>query len=285
MKRYNQYIILLLLVLFLTGCKAEKEKEGEAKIEKKDKAPSSISDFSQGLQEILNYVEEIEKILDDSDIKMNEEKIKEAKKNREDEKSPKKEEEKDEDKEKDEEMQEEKEKSNKILEIWTDMDKKIEDIHNKWNLYGVEGIKKGISINEKDKLEERLNSLTKAIEERNITNIYEYGSQTMLELEFVFQLYKDEIKGSTNKIKYYTYQSYLKAMEGRNTQAQNLLDDLSQDLNQIRTKLEKDEEKIKVIDRLKLSIDSMKVGLKEKSPKLYRIKKDIIIKNINELEK
>ena len=283
MKRYNKYIVLLLLFLFLTGCKAEKEKE--AKIEKKDKAPSSISDFSQGLQEILSDAEEIERVLDDSDIKMNEEKFKEAKKDKEDDNNSKKEEDKEKDKEKDEEMQAEKEKTNKLLEIWTDMDKKIEDIHNKWDLYGVDAMKKGISINEKEKLEEKLNSLTKAIEERNIINVYEYGSQTMFELQPLFQLYKDEIKGSTNKIRYYTYQSYLKAMEGRNTQAQNLLEDLSQDLNEIRTKLEKDEDKVKILDRLKLSVDSMKVGLKEKSLKLYRIKKDIIIKNINELEK
>lgn len=282
MKRYKGYIVLILIVLFLTGCKSEKEKE--TKIEKKDKAPSSISDFSGGLQDILNDVEEIEKILDDSDIKMNEEKIKEDNKDKSNSKKSKNEE-TDTDKDEDEKKDQEKEKEKKLLEIWTNIDKKIENIHNKWDLYGVEGIKKGISINDKDKIEGKLNSLTKAIEERNITNIYEYGSQTMLELEPIFLLYKDEIKGNTNKIKYYTYQSYLKAMEGRSTQAQQLLDVLSQDLNQIRTKLEKDEDKIKILDRLKLSVDSMKVGLKEKSPKLYRIKKDIIIKNINELEK
>ena len=107
----------------------------------------------------------------------------------------------------------------------------------------------------------------------------------MLELEPIFNLYKDEIKGSTSKIKYYTYQSYLNAMEGRKTKGQNLLEDLTGDLNQIRTKLEKDEEKIKLLDKLNLSIESMKQALREDSIKLYRIKKDIIIKNISELEK
>lgn len=283
MKKYKKYIILLLFITCLTGCKSVKEKETQ--IQKKDKAPSSISDFSEGLQEILNDVEEIEKVIDDTDIKMNEEKIKEDDMKEKSNSKKDKDEETEEDKDEDEDKQEEKDKEKRILEIWVKMDKKIENIHSKWDLYGIDGMKKGISSNTRDKLEEQLNSLTKAIEERNIINIYEYGSQTMLELEPIFQLYKDEIKGNTNKLKYYIYQSYLKAMEGRNTQAQSLLKDLGQDLDQIRTKLEKDEEKIKVLDRLKLSIDSMKAGLKENSPKLYRIKKEIIIKNINELEK
>ena len=74
MKKYKQYIVLLLIILFLTGCKSGKEKEGE--IQKKEKAPSSLSDFSQGLQDILNDVEKVEKILDGTDIEMDEEKVK-----------------------------------------------------------------------------------------------------------------------------------------------------------------------------------------------------------------
>lgn len=280
MKRYRGYIILFLVILFLTGCKSEKQKETQ--IEKKDKAPSSLSDFSQGLQETLNDVEQIEKILDGTDIEMNEENDNKDKSNSEKGKNEEKDEGKEEEKgqEKDKE-----EKENKLLENWTNIDKNIENLHGKWDLYGIERKEKGISTSIREELEERLNSLTKAIEERDIINIYEYGSQTMLELEPVFNLYKDEIKGNTNKIKYYTYQSYLNVMEGRKTKAQNLLEDLTGDLNQIRTKLDKDEEKIKMLDKLNLSIESMKVALREDSVKLYRIKKDIIIKNINEIEK
>ena len=189
------------------------------------------------------------------------------------------------DKGKDQEKDKEKEKENKLQETWTNIDKKIDAIHNQWDLYGVEGIKMGISMNIKDELEESLNSLTRAIEEKNITDIYENASQTMLGLEPVFHFYKDEIKGNTNKIKYYTYQSYLNAMNGKKTKAQDLLEDLVEQLNVIRTKLENDEEKIKILDRLNVSIESMKFALKEDSIKLYRIKKDLIIKNINELEK
>lgn len=276
LKNFKQYISLILIVLLLTGCKPENNKTTE--IQKKDKAPSSISDFSQGLQGILNEIEKIEKILDDSDIKMNEEKIKNNTNS---------------DKENNEEKEGEKQKKtsieekkqNKLLEIWIEIDKNIEDIHNKWNLYGVEGMRKGIGLNPKDKLEEKLNLLTKAIEERDIINIYQYGSLTMLKLEPIFNLYKDEIKGNTNKIKYYIYQSYLNAMEGKSIKAQTLLEELDESLNQTRVKLEKDDEKIKIFDRLKLSIESMKIGLKENSPKIYRIKKEIIIRNINELEK
>lgn len=273
MKKHRGYIILFLVILLLTGCKSEKEKKD--KIQKKDKAPSSLSDFSQGIQEILNDVEKIEKIIDGTDIKVKEEKDKK------DDNKDKSNSEKGNDQGKDEE----KEKENKLLETWTNIDKKLEEIHEQWDLYGVEGIKMGISVNIKEELEDSLNSLTKAVEEKDITDIYESGSQTMLGLEPVFNFYKDEIKGNTNKIKYYTYQSYLNAINGKNTKAQGLLEDLVGELNKIRTKVENDEEKIKILNRLNISIENMSFALKEDSIKLYRIKKDIIIKNINELEK
>lgn len=273
MKTHRGYIILFIVILLLTGCKSNKEKED--KIQKKDKAPSSLSDFSQGIQEILYDVEEIEKILDGADMEMNEEK--DQKDDNKDKSKP--------ENGKEEEKDKEKEKENKLQQTWTNIDTKIDAIHNQWDLYGVEGIKMGISMNIKDELEESLNSLTRAIEEKDITGIYENASQTMLGLEPVFHFYKDEIKGNTNKIKYYTYQSYLNAMNGKKTKAQDLLEDLVEQLNVIRTKLENDEEKIKILDRLNVSIESMKFALKEDSIKLYRIKKDLIIKNINELEK
>lgn len=285
MKNFKIYIILLFIILFLTGCKAEKKQT--SKIQKKDRAPSSLSDISQGIQDILKEIEDIEKNLDGTDIKNNETKNKEKEeqqdqnedKNNKDETNAKEDEKKD--KNKDKVLN----RDDKLIDIWIKIDKKTEDIHNKWNLYEVEGIKKGISMEITDKLEGSLNSLTKSIEERNIANIYDYGSQSMLAISPIFHMYMDEIKGNINKIKYFVYQSYLKAVEGKNKEAWGLLENLGEDINQIRLKLEKDEEKIKILDKSNLSIGDMQKALKEKSIKLYRIKKDIIIKNLDELGK
>lgn len=265
------------------------EKKEETKIQKKDKAPSSLIELSKGLQNILNDLEKIEKVLDDTDIEENENKVKEEKNKEKIKDNEAEEESKGEDKEKKENKEENKEKEEvsikeiKLLELWINLDKKIEEIHDKWNLYEIEGVKKGIDIDERERFKGSLNLLTKSIEERNIRNIYNNGSEGMLRLSPMFGMYKDEIKGSINKIKYYTYQSYLKAVEGLNREAQNLLEDLSEDINQIRQKLDKDEEKIKILDKTNLSIGDMQKALKENSIKLYRIKKDIIIKNLDEL--
>lgn len=277
-------MLCFLIILIGTGCKMEKKQT--SKIEKKEKAPSSLSEISQGLQDLLKDVEEIEKILDGTSIEQKESQMKEEEAAKQEKAKEGKDEEdtksKDEEKEQ-KDKPENSNKDNKLIEVWINIDKKIEEIHNKWNLYEVEGIKKGIDVNGREELEEALNSLTKSIEERNIVNIYYHGSESMLQLSPIFNIYKDEIKGNINKIKSFVYQSYLKAIEGRRRDAENLLKDLGEDINQIRVKIEEEEEKIKILDKTNLSIEDMKKSLNENSIQLYRIKKDIIIKNLDEL--
>lgn len=261
------------------------EKKSETKIQKKDKAPAALTEFSQGLQYILKEVESIEKILDGTDIEENENKLKEEEKKKEKSENSGKDngDSKDEEKNKENNKSETSIKDLSLLDTWINVDKKIEEIHNKWNLYEVEGVEKGIGIETREKLEEGLNSLTKSIEDRNILEIYDYGSQTMLGSSHIFNMYKDETKGNIDKIRYHVYQSYLKSIKGRNQEGIDLLEDLEEDIGQIRLKLGEDEKKIKILDKTNLSIGDMKKALKENSIKLYRIKKDIIIKNLDEL--
>lgn len=255
------------------------KKSQETKVNKKDKAPSSLSELSEGLQKLLKDTEEIEKILDGTSIEVNESKMKKEEKSGEDSGEGKD----GESKPKDDSDKGEQIKDEKLLETWINIDKEIENIHNKWNLYEVEGVKKGIDIDKRDGLGESLNALTKSIEDRTIGDIYDYASQSMLKLSPIFNMYKDEIKGNINKIRYFVYQGYLKGVEGRNKEAQDLLKGLEDDISQIRTKLQEDEEKIKLLDKTKLSIDDMEKALEENSVQLYRIKKDIVIKNLDEL--
>lgn len=281
----------------LTGCKLQKNQS--VKIQKKDKAPDSLGDVSKGLQDILSNLEEIEKILDGTYIE--EEKPKEEKKdsgssntnqsqgsnqNSGNQDSNKSEQSSGEKKDtEDKEKKKAEEKADKLLKTWQKIDKKIEDIHKKWNEYELEGLKKGITTERTDKFEESINALTKSIESRNIKEIYDYGSQSMLALGPIFELYKDEIAGEINRIKYATYQSYLNAIEEKDNEALDILKNSEEEINKIRLKIEKDTSKIKVLDKVNMSIVDMRKSLKEKSIKLYRIKKDVIIKNLEELGK
>lgn len=281
----------------LTGCKLQKNQS--VKIQKKDKAPDSLGDVSKGLQDILSNLEEIEKILDGTYIE--EEKPKEEKKdsgssntsqsqgsnqnsgNQDSNNSGKTN--SDIKTIEDKEKKKAEEKADKLLKTWQKIDKKIEDIHKKWNEYELEGLKKGITTERTDKFEESINALTKSIESRNIKEIYDYGSQSMLALGPIFELYKDEIAGEINRIKYATYQSYLNAIEEKDNEALDILKNSEEEINKIRLKIEKDTSKIKVLDKVNMSIVDMRKSLKEKSIKLYRIKKDVIIKNLEELGK
>jgi len=226
---------------------------------KKDKAPDSLGDVGKGIQDILSNTEKVEKIMDGSYLE-------EGEKKKEDKNT--------------EENNEE-----KLLDTWKEIDKRIENVHEKWNGYEVEGVKKGLTSDRENKFEESLNFLTRSIEERKIKEIFDYGSKTMLYLGPIFELYRDELFAEINMIKHSVYQSYLKAMDGKEAEATDLLKNLDEYTNKIRLKLEKDDSKIKVLEKVSLAIEDMRKSLKESSIKLHRIKMDILIKNLEELGK
>lgn len=162
---------------------------------------------------------------------------------------------------------------------------KIEEIHQQWNGYVGEGRKKGVSADNLEKFSNSLNLLTKAIENKNVADIYDYGSQSMSNLSPAFELYKDEVLGEINKIKNATYQSYLKFLEDKTTQASRILADGKEEISKLRLKLKDDEKKIKSLDKVGISLEEMEKSIKEDSLKLIRIKMDIVLKSLGDLEK
>jgi hypothetical protein len=172
-----------------------------------------------------------------------------------------------------------------LLEEWKKIDKELENAHRMWNSFEVEGMKKGVTKERADKFEDNLNFLTTAIEKRNIIDIYDYGSQSMSNLGPMYDLYRDEIRGEIGRIKHAAYQSYLRAAQGRIEESVVLLNGTEEYINIIRQKVGTNNAKIKSLDKVALSIGDMKNSLKDNSIKLFRIKRDIIIKNLEDLEK
>lgn len=285
MKKIKLLFYILFILAILSGCKNIKIQS--EKFEKMEKAPSSLQDISKGLQDILNYTETIEQILDGTYIMEEPKEDKEEDKKEEEKKEEEKKEEdnKEEDKKQTEEEKEQKKKQEKYKKTWETIDNKLEELHEKWNEYQGEGMKKGVTTEKIEKFTNSLNLLTKSIENKNVKDIFNFGSRSMLNIAPYFELYKDEIKGELNKIKYAAYQSYLNGIEGRNEEAIKFLNDGGEEISKIRLKLKKDDSKIKTLDKVSTSLDDMKIALKENSIKLTRIKKDIIIKNVEELGK
>ncbi|MDR7857745.1 MAG: hypothetical protein RIN63_14250 [Tissierella sp.] len=276
-------------------------KNQATKLKKKDKAPDSLGKLSDSLQGILKETEIIESILDgtDEEVKKAElEKAKEQEKvklegnmgekkeggnssskqgssqssnqstdtNKKGEKKPK-------------------DKEEKLLSTWESLNKKIEETHKKWNDYESEGIKKGINQNSTQKFKDSINALTKSVEEKNILGIYDYTSQSMVNLAPILEVYKDEIWGEINRVKSAVYKSYAKAIVGKYEEAQEQLKNLEEVANKTRLKIEDDNKKIQSLEKVNLSIEAMRQSLEEKSITLTRIKKDIVIKNLDELGK
>lgn len=300
-------ILLLILILLLTNCTINKN---DTKLKKKDRAPDSISDVSDNIQDILKNTEKIEMILDGTYIEKEEKKEKkeEEKKTEEGDESGesddignKSEESKDPESEKQNEASKEEKKPDKAMEskteeeekdkinedlkkFWEKTEDKLQDVHEKWNDFEAEGTKKGMTREDADDFSNSLNDLTKSIEEKNIANIYDFGAECFLNLSSIFNIYKDEIKGEINKIKYSVYKSYLMGVGKKNNKAETILEDGEKSISLIRSKTkEEDEEKLKSLEKLNLSILDMKKSLSKDSIKLIRIKKDIIIKNLEEL--
>lgn len=316
MKRLFVYV--LAISMFIFGCTFENE---EKKFKKKEIAPKSLGEVSDGIASILKHTENIEKIIDqtyiekiDEEKKENDDKKDENKKDEEkkEEQEDKQEEEQKQEEEKDQgnnekqdsaegkednnpkksleeeevENKEEREqllKNKKLEEKWEKIYEKIETVHEKWNSYESEGIKKGISVDKLDVFRNNLNKLTKSIEAKNFMEVYDFGSQALDNLEPLFGIYKDEIKGDVNKLKYSIYRSYLLSLKDKRQEAIIILKKTEDTINSIRIKLGEDKDKTELLKKTSISINDMRKALKEDSTRLNRIKRDIGIKNLEEL--
>jgi uncharacterized protein Usg len=84
--------------------------------------------------------------------------------------------------------------------------------------------------------------LTKAVENKNIIEIYDSASNSYLNLKPFYDLYQDEISGDIYTIRYAANQAYLKAVQGDLEGAINLLNGREENINKIRLKQEEDED-------------------------------------------
>ncbi|HSH35582.1 hypothetical protein, partial [Schnuerera sp.] len=168
---------------------------------------------------------------------------------------------------------------------WREIDSNLEKIHKDWNDYEVESVKKGGNPDQGKEFKKALNSFTKTVENRQITDIVDAGSKAINFLAPFFELYKDEINGDLSRISYFTYQAFLNAREKDIKTADKLINEAVEHSGRIRQKLDKDkdEDKIKDLDKLSLAISDMKLALNENSIKLLEIKRDITLKNIKAL--
>lgn len=296
LKGYKVVFIYVILLCILVGCTGN---ENQSKIETKDKAPNSLADLAAGIDEILSTVGNIERLMLELPVtgKENESKNKPLNEESEDTESPvgqtssggqdnqtgggsSSTESKGGSSDK---QEEEKKKEEETKKLWEEISKKLDEIHPLWNSFEVEGAKKGATKEMGDRFESNFNKMTKAIESKDVVEIYNSGAESFSSLKPLFDLYIDEIGGDMSFVKYSAYKAYTKTLEGNNGEAAKLLTGREENINKIRLKMKEEKEKEQV-EKIKMALDDFKNSLSEKSRMLNMIKKDVIIQNLKELE-
>lgn len=303
LRKIDLYILVIFILFLLAGCRSRNSQE--VKLEKKEMAPPTLVSVARKIQEILTTAEEVEKLIDGTYLEeksLREERQKSDQSrsssektssqgssgegqggnqnqetNQGNENKPESLEEKN--------KEEEEKRQEKIIQNWQSMSKKIKSVHEDWNSYETEEKKGSISLEKIDQFRNSINNLTKSIEEKDVMKVYEYGSQSFLNLSPMFDLYKDDLGGEVNKIKHGVYLAYLRFVEDRILQGTNILKQLENSINNIKLKIGEDKDKIKIVDKINAAIEDMEKAMKEDSLKLIRIKRDIIIDNLMDLEK
>ena len=175
-------------------------------------------------------------------------------------------------------------KEEKSNQTWNDIEKSLEELYQNLLSYENEAIKKGVSQERIVQLKDAINKLVKAVEERNVVNIYDFGSQSLLYLKPFYDLYKDDHRGEICELKYHIYQYYLKAITGDKEGARAQLSSKDENINRIRILVGEDDKKIKELDKVSTSLDSIGISLDENSKRVLILEKDTLIKNLESLE-
>jgi len=300
LKKDKVILIYVFLLFLLIGCKKE---QNPSDFKPKDKAPESLTKLSTGIDDILKSVSDIERLTLNIELPQKEETEGSPQKQNTNEtssggaqgeqkqqgqvgqssggeQSGGSQESKGQESDKSKETL----KQEQIKQSWDDIQKKLDEIHPQWNAFEAEGQKKGATKEAGDKFETAFNKMTKAVEDKKIIEIYDYASQSLLNLKPLFDLYLDEVGGDISILKYAAYQGYTKALLGDIEGASKVLSDREENINKIRLKMTKEEEK-QAVEKVSLSLVDFKDSLAENSRMLFMIKKDIIIENLKALEK
>ncbi|HHV46539.1 MAG TPA: hypothetical protein GXX53_06545 [Tissierellia bacterium] len=288
-------IYAIIITTLLTACVNPSEKS--SKISKKDKAPETLTKVSEGIDEIFKSVDSIMEI-----AKLSESEY-QALRTQKDKKKEKSQQgyqssgggQEGEGNQGDgqgqsgqggQQQQQEQEdimtKDEEIFLKWREVDKKLEEIHTSWNQYEAENKEKGATQQKGEELKTNLNDFTVAVANREIRDIIDAGSKVHNSLAVFFDMYKDEISGDLSRVKYSAYRAYLYAQEGNIEEASKLLTSAEEHISRVRKNLEED--KVKDLEKLSLSIADMKLALNKNNMELLKIKLDIIVENIKVLK-
>lgn len=304
MNRKNKISICIFVLIILVGCKSKSYNKEILK--KKEIAPKSLQKLSKEIGSIMDHIGDIEKIDLDIDQDGKKEKNKEEDQSAQDQSgqqsgqdqssgqkggeqgsntsSQESKRSSDKGEKPEDKLAKEEIKDKKIETKWKQIDKKLETLYFLWNEYEVKGVKKGATAEKSEEVEDALNKLTKGIEDREVFTVYNHGSRSLKALKPYYDLYKDEVGGEVLSLKYKVYQFYINGVKGSQNTAKMYIENSEEDINKIRLKWENKKDKKENIDKISFGFKNLSNALTEDSRRLFILKKDVLIKNLNSLE-
>lgn len=167
---------------------------------------------------------------------------------------------------------------NSIDDIWFEVDNRLSDVHNKWNLIERELIKVNANEESIKKYEAMFDECTLAIKERDRLVSLNYLNGLTYKLAEFRRYFKDKVPSDVMKITAHNRQVILLAYEDKYDEALKETEKIKELLNAVRNKLiERNAED--VIEKMELSIDDLEGELKAQNFYLTQLKTAVVIKN------
>lgn len=281
-------LIFSLILSIITSCKSQEEKPKPPE-EKKDEIPKGLTSIEEKTEEVLEKIEKLQEEIKKPPEPKKEEKEKEESKEKEDkqqegeEEGGGKEEEKSKNGEEGSDKEKDMTKEEKIKKMREEITKNVEGIHSTWNNYEHKAVEDGASSEDIKEFEDSLNKLTIGVEnENNMMALYSINNMTLYMAKY-FDIYKGNPDGEILRLKYYVRQMYLNGESGKWDEVSGIIPKLEETIARIRQKVELPKEKKSLMDKLNLSIEDLQNSIKEKNNKLLKIKRDIVLKNLEEI--
>lgn len=174
-------------------------------------------------------------------------------------------------------------KQEEIEKMWMELSKKVEGIHTSWNNYKITAIEEGVDTKALAKTEDSLNNLTIATGKKELMNSLKEGNEMILSLGDFFDVYKGNIQGDLDRLIYTSTETYLKALEENWDKAKSVALEYEEYFSRLRQKIELEKKDEKYLDTLEISIRDLINSLKYKDTDLVKIKRDVVLKNIEKI--
>ncbi len=176
------------------------------------------------------------------------------------------------------------EKKKKIEKIWEDTLKIVEETHKQWNDYESTAVKDNARDDTMSDFEASLNALTVAVNKKELTATMEEANGVYLITADFFALYKNNPDAEITRVRHYLQQTCIDAHKDDWVKAGQSASSAKQAMEKLEAKVEMEEADKGLMEKLKLSIDNIENSIGNRDLDLLKIKKDIALANLDEVE-